>query len=136
MTDDLSTLPQPAREAVEICDRDLPFYTERPSDHWSEPSAWYKVRAELLRLVAENEALRSKCNVLMSGSTRHLGRAERVEAELAALRARIAEAPVASVQRVSDYMGGIERQYVCYESDSIIDIPALHNKRVRLVVED
>jgi hypothetical protein len=57
MNDDLPALPQPVREAVEICDRDLSFYAESPSDHWSEPSAWYKVRTELLRLTDENVRL-------------------------------------------------------------------------------
>lgn len=59
--------------------------------------AYDVIEAELLRLARENETLTAKCAVLMSLRKRHRANAERAEAELAALKARIAEAPDATL---------------------------------------
>lgn len=56
--------------------------------------AYDVIEAELLRLARENETLIAKCAVLMSLRKRHRARAERAESELAALKRRIADAPV------------------------------------------
>lgn len=97
---DLETLRPEVREAInrqdrqKKCDEYCPVCEDRAT-----------IRAELLRLARYNDALRSKCNVIMSGSTQHLGRAERAEAELAALKARIAGSCRADGQRVFDLLG-------------------------------
>lgn len=85
------------------------------------------IRAELVRLARDNEALRSKCNVIMSGSTQHLGRAERAESELAALKRRIAEAPTAVV-----------KQFYANLTLEPFDPPAwaLRDKPVRLLLDE
>lgn len=87
------------------------------------------IRVELLRLVDMNATIASWycCNS---------ERLHKVETELAALKARIEDAPMAAVRTVTDGMGGITRTYVCRESQSDIGLPSLDGKRVHLVVEE
>lgn len=80
MTDPLDTLRPEVREAVHAIDHGNGVFVD--SDDGIGAEKWRVIRAELLRLARDNDALRSKCNVIMSGSTQHLGRAERAEAEL------------------------------------------------------
>lgn len=87
------------------------------------------IRAELLRLDNDNDRLHKV-------ACTQLRRAQKAEAELAALKARIAEAPFASVQRIPDSIGGIERTYTLLEEDAIIELPSLIGKTVRLLVEE
>lgn len=88
---ELDKLKPEVREAYSTLDAEV-----SPSGRVSYEAyrAWCTIHAELVRMARDNEALRGKCNVIMSGSTQHLGRAERAESELAALKRRIAESPV------------------------------------------
>lgn len=93
--------------------------------------AWNMVRDELIRLARENAGLRSRCNVFVQSTARFrgdaeraeseceklradaddyrdaiseaVGRTQRAESELAALRKRIEEAPVVEWSRYFDY---------------------------------
>lgn len=84
--DELAGLPEDVREAVE--------YVER----WvRDDTDWQKVRAELLRLAREVVQSRTDVRVAREMVRPFRERAERAEAELAALKRRIAEAPTATV---------------------------------------
>jgi hypothetical protein len=90
MTDDLSTLPQPVREAVEYCDG---IFDDADNGEWAT------IRAELLRLARENADLRSTIDLdeqvwIQREETLEgwIKRARKAEVELAKLRARIVDA--------------------------------------------
>jgi hypothetical protein len=78
MTNDLSALPQPVREAVELFDIDAEKGTR-----YTRHDDWQIIRAELLQLANERWAVVATRNAAIQ-------RAERAESELAALRKRVA----------------------------------------------
>lgn len=85
---DLNTLRPEVRMALEVCDRDLP-------ETWhSQTTQWGVIRAELLRLENENTYIRGIIKDLRAAATEQRVRAVDAEAELAALKARIAGAQV------------------------------------------
>jgi hypothetical protein len=89
MTDDLSSLPQPVRDAIEcMCASPGTYVMTEKRDAECMPI----IRTELLRVYHDRDKfmwqVRDTC-----------ARAERAEAELAALRARIANAPSLTVSR-------------------------------------
>lgn len=91
------------------------------------------VVAELIRLARENAELRESVRKANSQAERferecylHGDRAERAESELAALRKRIADAPVISVSRHP--ISGVMR--------AVVSDPNLDGKRVRLLLDD
>ena len=85
---DLNTLRPEVRMALEVCDRDLP-------ETWhSQTTQWGVIRAELLRLENENTYIRGIIKDLRAAATEQRVRAVDAEAELAALKARIAESHV------------------------------------------
>ena len=95
MMTDLDTLRPEVREAVNVFDT---LGTNRP---------WRVIRAELLRLAKENADLLSTIELdeqvwVQRDETMHrwIERSRNAEAELAALKARIAEAPIAQVRRI------------------------------------
>jgi hypothetical protein len=104
MTDDLSALPQPVREAMLVMDDWLP-----QTDEDGKPNVWRIVRAELLRLYAENSANVKSLNMLYGEkfSDRTYAalksRMEHAETELAKLRARIAGSSFGTLDSV-DFM--------------------------------
>jgi hypothetical protein len=102
MTDDLSILRQPVREAVEYCDG---IFDDADNGEWA------CVRAELLRLYAIQNGLITRCEnaeveIAALRETAHYANGvadlamkhrDTAEAELAALKARIAESPLATL---------------------------------------
>jgi hypothetical protein len=125
MTDDLSTLLQPVREAVaRFSDMIADAAIVNPANEAGDKNALRAVSAELLRLYAENAQLRDVC----ADSELNREGIKHAHAELKALRERIEDAPAGKVWDESDWHGdwGID-----------MDTPsALIGKRVRLVVED
>lgn len=93
MTADLSALPQHVREAAELFDIDAEKGTR-----YTRHDDWQTIRAELLRLAGENAELHAFRDTLMCTEQAASERAERAESELAALRKRIAEAPVGTYE--------------------------------------
>jgi hypothetical protein len=121
MTDDLSTLPEPVREAVENTDKRL-CKLLGPGEY----REWNTIRAELLRLYSENAQLRDVCaeSELNREGIKH------AHAELKALRARIANAPIG-------FWTAAMPAYVCLPSDWMSIVTKWHDlDRVRLLVDD
>lgn len=124
MSDDLSTLPEDVQEAVSVADRWAGTYEHG----FSAKNEWDTIRAELLRLARENAELHESA---MGGYEDgwHALRNERgaLRTELAKLKARIAEAPVAML--------------VHGNGDLLVAVSAEHptdwaGKTVRLLVEE
>ena len=115
---DLSALPQPVREAAELFDIDAEKGTR-----YTRHDDWQTIRAELLRLTGENAELRS----IVERIGHELGIAvheeHKAESELAALRKRIADAPVVT-------LGAIVR------GDVVMPVFGDPDKRVALVACD
>jgi hypothetical protein len=138
MTDDLSILRQPVREAVEYCDG---IFDDADNGEWA------CVRAELLRLYAIQNGLITRCEnaeveIAALRETAHyangvadlaMKRRDTAEAELAALKARIAAACLVPVTKVCLGNG---YSLTVSASMSVNDVDELHGKRVRLVVEE
>jgi chromosome segregation ATPase len=93
-----------------------------------------KAEAELLRLADDCARLVDCINAQPPTRRSLIDRAERAEAELAALKARIAEAPTA---QLIDQGRAVQQWYVRATDGSLLALPpALSGKRVRLVVEE
>lgn len=99
--------------------------------HWNVHSPERPAIECIDAAIRELDALRSKCNVLMMGSTQHLARAERAEAELAALRKRIGADVYTAEVRSYDNYDAIELTH----ADRAHQFPEVTDKRVRLLVE-
>ena len=129
MTDELDTLRPEVREAINDIDSRL------PDDYW-----WTTVSTELRRLADECATLKAQSIhpraqlLIMLGHAND--RAERAEAELAALKARIAEAPAAVVQVAPGAVKASFHGYACFEYAAENLQSKLRGKRVRLVVEE
>jgi hypothetical protein len=98
MMNDLSALPQPVRDAMLVMDDWLP-----QTDEDGKPNVWRIVRAELLRLYGEKFSDRTYAALK--------SRMEHAEAELAKLRARIADAPVRVLPTAPDASGLVGRRF-------------------------
>jgi hypothetical protein len=94
MDNELETLRPEVRDSLRI----LEAHCEGP-EFWLTPNV-QDIRAELLRLADENNRMRGITETLDVEGHR---RAERAEAELAALKARIANAPRCTLRR-GDHM--------------------------------
>jgi len=109
MTD--TTLPPEVAEAVEYVDS---VFSDTDNGEWA------CIRAELLRLTCEEDRLHKV-------ACEQLRRAQKAESELAAIKARIAEAPIATlVHGQGDELLVLSAE----DADDWCD------KQVRLVVED
>ena len=119
---DLDTMRPEVREAIEYLHDAATLGNGTPLD---EAAHVRTLCAELLRLVDENKRMRGIIETLDIEGHR---RAEKAEAELAALKARIADAPM-GVTRVCPYV-------VCIDIEGDEPYLIAAGKNVRLVVED
>lgn len=126
MTDELDPQRPEVREAVQELDGKA-----YPGSRTHE--RWQTIRAELLRLADENAQLRDVLadrDMDREMAAQANKRAAHAEAELAALRGRVAEAPISTCGDVhAETMGGCD--YCMLQAP-----PQLSGKRVRLVVEE
>ena len=100
----------------------------RPSAHRFAINSWNCVRAELLRLAARNAELEAKATRDHDWVSDLLADNKRAEAELAAIKARIAEAPVATLV-ISSAAGDLTLVWAENPDDWA-------SKRVRLLVDE
>jgi|SRR5690348_4538841 len=128
MGNELENLRPEVREALAICEIWLP-----DSDDDGYTNAWYTIRAELLRLTDENAQLRDVLadrDMDREMAAQANKRAAHAEAELAAVRARIAEGV---------YMGYPVECYVgnrCGRLTNPFTPAEWIGKRVRLLVDE
>jgi hypothetical protein len=120
---DISILPQPVRDAVAMFDKMLAHRTA-----WPE---FLTIRADLLRVYAENAASVRIADELRRHLREANVRAEQAEAELERVRAKIESAPVVELRDTS-------RGYSIFRTEATTDqqMTALAYKRVRLVADD
>ena len=116
MTDPLDTLRPEVRRAIESLD-------VRADEDWSE---YFIIRGELLRLAGEC-AMIPRAQLLANFAAAN-ERAEKAEAELAALKARIADGWLCGVSNDA-CPGNFDAAIYCLPS-------RFRGKRVRLVVEE
>ena len=140
MTDDLDTLRLEVATALGFIERNLKY-----GDGTACEGDVEIIRAELQRLANENADLQLRKEVDIEQSVedhkwhcdeedRLRDRAEKVEAELAALKARIAEAPIAQVRRILMWP---ESDVWTSKIEPSCSLPKeWDNTRVRLVVEE
>ena len=125
MDDDLDTLRPEVRGAVEYCDG---IFDDADNGEWAT------IRAELLRLADSNATLDQALSKHVFRCTELQQRAEKSEAELTAIKAKIAEAPTA---QLIDQGRAVQQWCVRATDGSLLALPpALSGKRVRLVVEE
>lgn len=89
--DELAGLPEDVREAFRVFER---YECDYPDTNRLD----LVLRDYCLRLLRENADLRSRCNVFAQSTARFRGDKERAEAELAALKRKIAEATVGTLE--------------------------------------
>ena len=136
---DLGNLRPEVQEAVVAIDGGNGVFVN--SDDGIGSEKWEVARAELLRLAKENADLLSTIDLaeqvrVQRDETMHrwIKRARNAEPELAALKARIAEAPMA---QLIDQGRATQRWYVRATDGGLLALPpTLSGKRVRLVVEE
>ena len=118
-TDELDKLRPDVREAVDAFDIGARIGMTFGNKGWNI------IRAELLRLAGVEAQLGEVCSIWTrdkESAVRFLDRAEKAEAELAALKTRIEEAPVVTINDSGHIIG-----------DGYV--PSLRGKHARLVVE-
>lgn len=123
---DLDALRPEVREAVE--------YMDTGGVARIAAGGWRIIRAELLRLTDDNARLRDpEGEWINRGALDHWkDRAERAEAELAALKARIAEAPVAYLTSKT----GVGPCNVASMAHGVVFDSSSYGKSVRVVLDE
>lgn len=128
MTDELDKLRPDVREAVDAFDIGARIGMTFGNKGWNI------IRAELLRLAKENTSRPANTNETIDLMATWINRAQNAEAELAALKARIAEAPTA---QLIDQGRAVQQWCVRATDGNLLALPpALSGKRVRLVVDE